>query len=64
MLAGKSKEEVEQEKQAQWEMLTLSEHMDVYLKQGLNKKDAMKAVAKDRNVSKRDIYNQLLEEEQ
>ncbi len=64
VLAGKSKEEVEQEKQAQWEMLTLSEHMDVYLKQGLNKKDAMKAVAKDRNVSKRDIYNQLLEEEQ
>ena len=62
VLAGKSKEDIEKENQAKWENLTLSEHMDIYLKQGLSKKDAMKAVAKDRNVPKRDIYNQLLEE--
>lgn len=63
VLAGKSKEEVELEKQAKWDSMTLSEHMDVYLKQGMSKKDAMKAVAKDRNVSKREIYQQLLEDE-
>jgi 16S rRNA (cytidine1402-2'-O)-methyltransferase len=34
--------------------------MDQYLSQGMDKKEAMKAVAKDRGVSKRDIYNALL----
>jgi 16S rRNA (cytidine1402-2'-O)-methyltransferase len=38
----------------------VSEHMDMYLAQGLDKKEAMKKVAKDRGVSKRDIYNELL----
>ena len=33
----------------------------MYLAQGMDKKDAMKAVAKDRGVSKRDIYNALLD---
>jgi 16S rRNA (cytidine1402-2'-O)-methyltransferase len=35
--------------------------MDMYLNQGMDKKEAMKAVAKDRGVSKRDIYNALLD---
>ena len=40
--------------------MTIEEHMDYYLKQGIAKKDAMKMVAKDRGIAKRDVYQQLL----
>lgn len=39
------------------------EHVQMYMDQGMDKKEAMKAAAKDRGVSKRDIYNKLLESE-
>ena len=60
VIAGKSKEEAILEARAQFEDMTIEEHMDLYLAQGMDKKEAMKAVAKDRGVSKRDIYNALL----
>ena len=61
VLAGKSKAEVIEEARAAFEEMTIQEHMDMYLNQGMDKKEAMKAVAKDRGVSKRDIYNALLD---
>ena len=60
VIAGKSREEVMQEEQSRWEDLSIEEHMQIYLDQDYSKKDAMKAVAKDRGVSKRDIYQALL----
>ena len=60
VIAGKSKEAVAEEAKAKWEELTLEEHMKIYEDQGMSHKDAMKAVAKDRGVSKREIYQQLL----
>ena len=42
--------------------MTIAEHMDQYLSQGIDKKEAMKKVAKDRGISKRDVYQSLLEE--
>lgn len=60
VIAGKSKEEVMQEEQSRWEDLSIEEHMQIYLDQDYSKKDAMKVVAKDRGVSKRDIYQALL----
>ena len=59
VISGKSKEEVMQEEQSRWEDLSIEEHMQIYLDQDYSKKD-MKAVAKDRGVSKRDIYQALL----
>ncbi len=59
VIAGKSREELKKEKQAAWEEMTVREHVDMYINQGLDKKEAMKAAAKDRGVSKRDIYNEL-----
>ena len=50
----------EKEAQEQWMEMSLTEHMDVYLKQGMDKKEAMKLVAKDRGLRKRDVYNELL----
>lgn len=63
VIEGRSYEELVAEKQRSWENLTLDEHMHYYVEQGLNKKEAMKAVAKDRGISKRDIYNELIKEE-
>lgn len=60
VISGKSKAEVIEEARAAFEDMSIQEHMDMYLAQGMDKKDAMKAVAKDRGVSKRDIYNALL----
>ena len=56
---GMSREEAREEERKQWEEMTIEDHMEVYTKQGMDKKSAMKAVAKDRGVSKRDIYQYL-----
>lgn len=40
--------------------MTVQEHMDIYISKGMDKKEAMKQVAKDRGVSRREIYNSLL----
>lgn len=61
VIAGKSEEEIEQEKRQQWEDMTVQEHVEYYVNRGNDKKEAMKLAAKDRGVSKRDIYNQLLD---
>lgn len=61
VIAGKSRAMQEEERREMWEETTIKEHMDIYLKQGLDKKEAMKAVAKDRGVSKRDIYKELID---
>lgn len=64
VIEGKSLEQIKQEKEQSFECLSLAEHMELYLSQGMNKKDAMKAVASDRGVSKREIYQLLLQEEE
>ena len=63
VIEGKSKEAVVKEAQAAWEEMSLSEHLAYYTNQGMDKKTAMKEMAKDRGVGKRDIYNALLTEE-
>ena len=60
VLEGRSRQELVEEERARWEEMSIEEHMNVYLGQGMDKKEAMKAVAKDRGVSKRDIYQALL----
>jgi 16S rRNA (cytidine1402-2'-O)-methyltransferase len=60
VLEGRSREELRQEEVAKWEEMSIEEHMEYYLNQGIQKKEAMKMVAKDRGVSKRDIYQNLL----
>ena len=60
VLEGRSREELRQEEVAKWEEMSIEEHMDYYLQQGIDKKEAMKMVAKDRGITKRDVYQQLL----
>ena len=60
VMEGKSHEELRREEVAKWEEMSIEEHMDYYMNQGVDKKDAMKLVAKDRGIGKRDVYQQLL----
>lgn len=59
VIAGKSREEKKQEEIAAWEDMSIVEHMAFYEKQGMDSKTAMKQVAKDRGVGKREIYEYL-----
>ena len=59
VIAGKSREQLKAEARKQWENMSVAEHEQKYMSQGMDKKEAMKAAAKDRGVSKRDIYQEL-----
>ena len=61
---GKSKEEAAEERSAAWESMDLSGHVSYYEERGLSRKEAMKAVSKDRGISRRDVYQELLKEKQ
>lgn len=63
VVSGKDRKELEEQAQKAWEELTFSEHMAIYEAQEIPRKDAMKLVAKDRGISKRDVYQALLSEE-
>lgn len=63
VIQGKSVDELKKEQIETWEELSLEEHMERYTGQGMDRKEAMKAVAKDRGVSKREVYQGLLEGE-
>lgn len=63
VIEGKNPRELLQEQQRSWESMPVNEHMEHYLAQGMDKKAAMKAVARDRGVGKREIYQMLLEED-
>ena len=63
VVEGRSRLEKKAEEKAAWEQMSIPEHMAHYEDQGISHKEAMKLVAKDRGVGKREIYQALLEEE-
>lgn len=48
------------EQEKTWEEMTVENHMDIYERQGFSQKEAMRMVAKDRGISKRDVYQYLM----
>lgn len=56
VVEGKSLRQKKEEKQAAWQSMGIGEHVALYLKDGMDEKAAMKQVAKDRGVPKREIY--------
>ena len=60
VIEGMSRGQMAKEEQAQWEKLTIEEHMQIYEGQGIERKEAMKKVAADRGISKREVYQALL----
>lgn len=61
VVEGKDRRELEAEAQREWERMTISEHMAIYEAQDIPRKEAMKLVAKDRGISKREVYQALLD---
>ena len=59
VIQGKAFEEIQKEEQEIHLKITVEEHMQKYLLQGMDKKEAMKQVAKDRGISKREVYAQV-----
>ena len=57
LVEGQTAEQQEETRKQQFEGLTLEQHMALYA--DLPEKEAMKAVAKDLGISKRDVYAQL-----
>lgn len=62
VIEGLSYEDVQKEKRQEWEAMPLRKHMEFYESKGVSRKEAMKLVAKDRGVTKREVYQKLLEE--
>lgn len=60
VIEGISHKQLEEQSIQEWEKITIQEHMDIYLTQGIDKKSAMKQVAADRGIPKREVYNSLL----
>ena len=60
VISGKTFETKEREAREAWESLSVEEHMAHYEDSGMERKEAMKQVAKDRGISKRDVYQALL----
>ncbi|MCH5342313.1 MAG: 16S rRNA (cytidine(1402)-2'-O)-methyltransferase [Acetatifactor sp.] len=59
VIRGRSREDKRREEISAWESMSVEEHMAYYEGQGLDDKTAMKQVAKDRGVGKREIYAYL-----
>lgn len=60
VMEGRTHEELQKEKEQAWELMPIEAHMEKYMSQGMEKKEAMKQVAKDRGISKRDVYQYMM----
>lgn len=60
LIEGRTFSELKEESRAEWQKLSIEEHVNMYMEQGMDKKEAMKSAAKDRGVSKQEIYRELL----
>ncbi len=64
VIEGIPEESLILEKRQEWEEMSIEEHVNIYINQGMDKKSAIKQAAQDRGASRRDIYNSLLEKDQ
>lgn len=64
VLAGKSEQEIKSETEKEFENMTVNQHVDTFISQGIDKKDAIKQVAKLRGLPKRDVYNMYISKEE
>ena len=60
VIEGKSLADKKRETEKSWQQISIREHMELYEQEGLERKAAMKKVAADRGISKREVYQELL----
>ena len=63
VIEGRSFREIEEEEQDMWSEMDIASHMEHYLKTGIERKEAMRQVAHDRGIPKREVYRALLDKE-
>lgn len=63
VVAGKSEEEAENENAQKYASLSVNEHVDMLIENGINKKEAIKEAARERGVPRRDVYNEYVKNE-
>ena len=61
VIEGKKIEDIIKEEQIKWENIDIPSHVEMYINKGFDKKEAMKMVAKDRGISKREVYKFMVE---
>lgn len=61
IIEGLSRREIQQKERESWDEISIEDHMAIYENQGIQKKEAMKLVAKDRGITKREVYQYLLQ---
>ena len=61
IIEGKSFKTIQEEKISEWEKMDIASHISYYVEKNIDKKEAMKLVAKDRGISKREVYQKDLE---
>lgn len=59
VIEGADQDVLDKEKADSWEHTSIADHMERYVSAGMKEKDAMREVAKDRGVSRRDIYQAI-----
>ncbi len=57
VIEGREYRDIEEEKQAEAAQMTIEQHFKMYIDKGMDEKSAMKAVAKDRGIGKREVYS-------
>ncbi|GAE90098.1 16S rRNA (cytidine(1402)-2'-O)-methyltransferase [Acetivibrio straminisolvens] len=60
VVEGADENQMIEDKKSEWDAMSILEHYQMYIAEGLSKKEAMKKVAQDRGMSKRDVYNALI----
>jgi 16S rRNA (cytidine1402-2'-O)-methyltransferase len=63
ILEGADEKALLEQQREKWSTLSLTDHVQSYINGGMNKKDAIKKTAEDRGMSKRDVYNSLLDKQ-
>lgn len=61
VVEGKSYEDIEKESREGWMLMDVGEHLEYYEARGVSRKDAMKMVAKDRGIAKREVYKEIVD---
>lgn len=62
VLEGRSREQMQKEEQQDWEEIDIRAHVELYEARGMDRKEAMKQAARDRGISRRDVYAALLQD--
>ncbi|MFA9378540.1 MAG: 16S rRNA (cytidine(1402)-2'-O)-methyltransferase [Lachnotalea sp.] len=60
VIEGRTFQALTEESQKKWSEMSISDHMEHYVQEGIDKKEAMKLVAKDRGIAKREVYSALI----